>query len=151
MISIGTNVTALVDIHADGALIAAENTAGVVVYVDAEGNPTVQFGDHASVLFDHEFAVRRRAELDVNDNQEAVMDRRNGNETNSCYCCGRKAGDWWVGIDLSAPAATRAIGATEAVALDAAEADAVSFFPVGTTCRKRLPSGFALTRAKLFG
>ena len=66
--------------------------------------------------------------------------------TNTCYCCGRKAGAHWVAIDLRT---------TVAVSTEYAKTneDDVAYFPVGNVCRKRfaLPKSHVLTRKALWG
>lgn len=67
--------------------------------------------------------------------------------SNTCFCCGRKAGSHWVAIDLR-----------DSTAVDVAFAEAeggmdTAFFPVGSTCRRALsiPKACILSRRDLFG
>ena len=66
--------------------------------------------------------------------------------TNTCFCCGRKAGAHWVAIDLRT---------TVAVSTEYAKANAddVAYFPVGPVCRKQfaIPKSHVLTRRALWG
>jgi len=96
-----------------------------------------------------------RIKLPTDPNKDANGKRRyQGREgsnvcvANTCICCGRKAGAYWIAVDLGT---NEVVSVEEARRLDESEIDPPQWFPIGNTCRKIIPTTHRLSRKKFLG
>lgn len=132
----GTKVTALTTLEDSDGVVVPEGAAGMVLDCDEAEAYTVQFAEGIITVFAGELVERQRLPVYVTDSKDDSW--TSGDE---CLCCGRKA-KHWVAVDLATHEVTHP---SEALKLEAAELEGVSWFNIGSMCRKKYPAGWVLT------